>query len=429
MDARTGKPALKSRASTWLKGAIFFVAGALLAWQVLALGVADTTDQSDPQTALAWRGAQAAALARVAEEQFESAKSPSEFASAESLAIRSLSHGPLEVSAVRVLGVSETLKGRADYAANLLSIAQRLSLRDRPTQLWLLDRSLKLADYSGAVSHADALLRTSDDSPSMVTALIQIASDPRAVAPLVAHLSAQPDWRRRFLPRLGAEATGPDTPFLIFRGLLAGPAPATADETEPYFDRLVAAGLYQPAYIRWQVLFAPEDTWSAGPPYDGAFTGRPGPPPFNWRLSGQQGVTAEFASRGGSADGRGLHVAYDTASSQEFARQLILLPAGEYVLSGRVSFDNQPESGQLGWTLKCADGGQVLLQARDGGPTGQWLRFAHPFAVPASNCEAQWLIADGRVGSVIGDLSAWYSNLRISSAPSQPDLPNPVVPK
>ena len=404
--------------SIWLKRAIFCCAGLLLAWRVLALGVADTTDGSDPRAALAWRPTQAAALANAATDQFDTAKSPSQLASAEGLARRALSHGPLEASAVRTLGISAALSGRADRAANLLTLAQRITLRDAPTQLWLLDGSLKRSDYPGAVMHADVLMRTSPDSPYEDTLLIELASDPRAVAPLVAHLAAGPDWRRSFLARLGAEVIGPDTLFMVFRGLMSGPTPATAAETEPYFQRLVSGGLYQPAYLRWQYLFPPKDQSALGPPYDGAFMGLPGPPPFNWRLADPDGVTAEFASRSDAAGDRGLHIAYNTASAPEFARQLILLPPGDYTLSGRVLLDSAPEPNQVGWAIKCVNADQPLALARDGGATGRWLNFTRPFTIPASNCDAQWLILDGRSGVEIAELSAWYSNLKISRAPA-----------
>jgi hypothetical protein len=415
--------ALNSHASKptwpiWLKRAVYCVGGLLLAWRVLALGMADTTNGSDPEAALAWRPTQAAALASAAAEQFNSAKSPAQIANAERLAAHALSHGPLEASAVRTLGLSAALTGYPDRAASLLALAERMTLRDVPTQLWLLDGSVKRADYPGAVMHADVLMRTTPDNSQVETLLIQLASDPRAVAPLVAHLTANPDWRRSFLARLGAEVIGPDTPFMIFRALMAGHTPATAEETEPYFQRLVAGGLYQPAYLRWQYLFSPQGQPPHRPPYDGAFVGLPGPPPFNWRLSDQSDATAEFASRSDAGGDRGLHVAYNTSSSPEFARQLLLLSPGDYELSGRVSFDSTPEPNQLGWTVKCANIDQPLAQARDGGETGQWLDLTHSFTVPASNCDAQWLILDGRSGSEISHLSAWYSNLRISRRPS-----------
>ena len=424
MDRAPNSHASKPTWAIWLKRAVYCVGGLLLAWRVLALGIADTTYGSNPEAALVWRPTQAAALANAAAEQFNTAKSPAQIADAERDAVAALSNGPLEASAVRTLGLSAALTGHPDRAASLLSLAQRMTLRDVPTQLWLLDASVKRADYPATVMHADVLMRTTLEYSQVETLLIQLASDPRAVAPLVAHLYVNPDWRRSFLARLGAEVIGPDTPFMIFRGLMAGPTPATAEETEPYFMRLVAAGLYQPAYLRWQYLFSPQGQSPRGPPYDGAFVGLPGPPPFNWRLSESDGI-AEFASRSDAAGDRGLHVAYNTSSSPEFAGQLLLLPPGDYVLGGRVAFDSAPEPSQLGWTVKCVNIDQPLAQARDGGETGQWLDFTHSFTVPASNCDAQWLTLDGRSGSEIAHLSAWYSNLKISRRPVV--SPSPVT--
>jgi hypothetical protein len=425
VQRRSSGQATESRWRFSIKLAIFAAAGIWLSWRVLVLGVADVTERPDPGAALAWRPAQSTALAILAAKQFDDAKSAADLAGAEALARRSLALQPLQSPAVRVLGLAAALNNQAPRTDPLFSLAERISKRDGPAQLWLLDRALRAADYPAVVSHADALLRVNpDERPFLIPALIEASAGSRAVAPLADHLSARPDWRPQFLTRFGAESTDPKTPFLVFQGLKRGPAPATDDEIAPYFARLVAAGLYQDAYRRWSSLYAPNRASSVGQPYDGAFVGLPGPPPFNWILADGE---AELGGQDDAPSHRGLHVTYDASSAHAPARQLVVLSPGDYELSGDVLFDTPPDPDQIGWVLKCVAGDEALADVRQNGAPEHWLHFSGRLSVPASNCAAQWLTLDARADGDIGDMSVWYANLKISPAGAPPTAARPVT--
>lgn len=382
--------------------------GAWLGWSVLAFGVASSLAVSDPETSLAWRSDQSASLARAAALRFDNGSSVADNLAAARLASQALRHGPLEEPALRTLGFIAAEANERERAERLLLLAESITHRDVRTEAWLLTAALRASNYRGAITRADAVLRVSEGNRYMLAQLVQIASDVRAVHPLVRVLSLRPPWRSSFLTLLGADAQGPDTPFMIFEGLKSAGSPPSEAETEPYFARLVAAGLYRPAYERWNVLYA-QPALPAEGIYDGRFAGAPGPPPFNWDIA----TSAELATESDIAGLKGLHVAYSTAGKEEFARQLLMLPTGGYDLSGVVAFDAPPEPGQLGWTITCANDNALLLSARDFGAAAVPLRFSHPFTVPATNCDAQWLVLDGRAGATIQELNAWYANLRV----------------
>jgi hypothetical protein len=423
VQRRLAGQATESRWRRSFKLAIFAAAGIWLSWRVLVLGVADVTERPDPGVALAWRPQQSTALAILAARQFDDAKSAADLAGAEGLARRSLALQPLQSPAVRVLGLASALNNQVQRTYQLFSLAEHISKRDAPAQLGLLDRALRMADYPAVVSHADALLRVNpDERPFLIPALIEASADSRAVAPLADHLSARPDWRPQFLTRFGAESTDPETPFLVFQRLNAGAAPATDDEIAPYFARLVAAGLYQDAYRRWSALYAPNRVPSVAQPYDGAFVGLPGPPPFNWILADGE---ADLGGQDDASSHRGLHVTYDASSAHNPARQLVVLSSGDYELSGDVLFDTPPDTDQIGWVLKCVAGDEVLADVRLNGAPEHRLHFSGRMTVPASKCAAQWLTLDTRADGDIEDMSVWFSNLKITAVGPPADAAHP----
>jgi len=107
-----------------------------------------------------------------------------------------------------------------------------------------------------------------------------------------------------------------------------------------------------------------------------------------------------------------LHVQFPASKSADLTEQLLVLPPGDYRLTGRVASDGL--SGQLSWRLECVGPGGVLMQLSQGANGRDWQAFSSTFSVPKTGCPGQWF----RLTSVPGDgfdaASVWYQAFELS---------------
>ena len=73
-------------------------------------------------------------------------------------------------------------------------------------------------------------------------------------------------------------------------------------------------------------------------------------------------------------------------------KQLMLLPAGDYIFRGRVKTEELLTSRGLWWHIFCANNpAKSLANTQLVSGTMPWTDFAVKFQVPATDCKAQWL--------------------------------------
>ena len=133
--------------------------------------------------------------------------SPPAVARARTLALAALRRDPTMAPAWRLLALAASMQGREREAARLFHFAERLSRRDLPTQLWLIEESVSRNDIPGALRHYDIALRTSLASPELLFPVLTRASgDNNVVGPLGTLLASDPPWRETFLWQLVADA-------------------------------------------------------------------------------------------------------------------------------------------------------------------------------------------------------------------------------
>lgn len=105
-------------------------------------------------------------------------------------ATRVLARNPLEADAVRIAALSKLASG-ADIAAvqSLMTLGERVSARDLPTQLWLLENAVIRDDVPGTLQHYDRALSVHPKIRPQLYALLAGALDDagirRALAPYV----------------------------------------------------------------------------------------------------------------------------------------------------------------------------------------------------------------------------------------------------
>jgi hypothetical protein len=390
---------------------------ALLGWGITVAALADRDSLDYPQDALAVRATDALALASLADRRMAAGDA----GSAQALARRAIVADPMELTAFRTLAQAAVARGRMAEADALMTIAGRRAKRDRPAQLWLLQRRAAQGRFREAVAHADGLMRAWPiEMRAPVTRMLSLmAVDPAAGKAIAADLATDPPWRTRFLIDLSRGTSDLAAPFTVFSALQDSKRPPRDIELQAYIDRLVRERLYQAAYVTWVQLLPQDGMKGLGDLYDGRFDGLPGPPPFNWQLPRLKGASVELAPVPQGPGGGALRLSFSGRPAPVvLARQLLVLPPGRYRLLGQARTENFVSAAGLTWTLRCAEGSKALA-----GETGAinespgWAPIAAEFEVRPGDCSAQWLTLEQAAHRPIatrGDI--WFDDLQILRA-------------
>lgn len=383
------------------------IAGGWLGWQIVGNTVADT--RGNPALALKWRPDHPEQLARLAETQLAPEGATPDVVAARATAEKALVATPLNQRGLRAFALAADAEGDSRGAA-LMDIAGERAPRDALTQVWLLERDLTSASYDDAAERLDRILRS---RPKFGEAVSPLVSKFAANAPdiLAARLATSPPWRRPLLLRLAAEAP-PETAVGLYRILAAGDAPPNGRELKALLDRLIATGGPAKAYGAWLQFRA--DTGGVVPYLNnGSFETTPSGIPFDWMVDASRGVLTEFPALG---DEKALRVTFSgTRFVYHHLRQVMVLPAGDYVFSGEGKAPALETERGLVWRITCADG-TVIATTPHYRQTPEWQAFSVAFTVPAQGCDSQavGLMLDARVASEeLARGEIWFDDLKV----------------
>ena len=375
----------------------------LLAWQIMA------TAKSSPESA---------ALIRLAENHVGSAGENADWTEVAGLARRALKANPLETRALVLLALAAEAEEDNRLAVQLVSLAGARTLRDATAHSWLFELSLRQGDYAAALSHADLILRVHPRlAGTMLPALMAMASRPAGLGAIVARLETAPPWRSWFLKEYSRQAADPSEPTPVYMALQSASRPPASAELSPHLDRLIAAGRIDQARLVW-LASLPDQPASRDWLYNGDFRHPVSNLPFDWMFGRARGaeIKVEASPMG---DGQALRVQFGKGRVRfRHVRKLLTLPPGSYLLRGRAMAVDLRHQRGINWRLACAeDGGETLVSTpRISGTVTT--EFAEPFAVPAKDCRAQWLVLElaARIApeqSVDGG-TVWFDSLRIT---------------
>lgn len=345
---------------------------------IVFAGLAGALRNSQPAAALRFMPGDARALARRAEQSLLSGKPKP--ASARADARAALARDATIPSAWRTLALVSP-DGPAK-SVGLFETAERLSRRDMPTQIALLETAVRRGDVAGALGHYDVILRvTSDYDPILLPVLAGAVPDLSVRRALADLLLRAPMWRRRFLAHMISANTPYDVQADLFSAMAkAGPLP-DRDIVAAQATASVLGGQYRVGERLYR-LVAPTD---AGKPLrDGGFEKDNGVPPFDWLLETDGPLDVSIA---GSGDGRRLEIASERGDGGRAARQLVSLAPGRHRLMARAGAVDGQEAGRPYMTLTCAQEGG-LLASFSGAPNAPGL--GGEVTVP-QGCGLQWL--------------------------------------
>ncbi len=384
---------------TFLVAALLLIAGAACTGQLLAALLAG----SAPAAAQRFYPGGGDAAAKAVAARLD-ALTPANAPAAIAAAARLLRRAPMADVPLAVAGQAFTIQGDMAAADAAMAALRARSPRNRMGRAWAAEEALKAGRYREAMIHADVLMALyPEKSGAILDWLVAVAANPRSHDALRAQIGTHPAWADAFVRKLGA--TAPDSALTYDLNRLV-PAAQSA-----YLSRLARDGRYEEAFLAW-LDFLPSGqrvVW----PYDSAFKGSPGAPPFNWTLEGDG---AEYA-RGG-----GLYTVFRGRRSGVIAAQIMLLGAGDYRLEAVMDGETRARGGAFRWTLTClpADAPLAALQIRDL-VEGKPRRYLSRFSVPPTGCGVQRLALEG----VSGELPLWAKALTHTVAITPEDAPTP----
>lgn len=388
------------------------VAGAVwLAWEAVK---APLIDRGAPALAVRLAPSSPKVLRRAAEAELQANR----IGNARILASEAIVRAPFDARALRVRGLAEAKLGSLDRADQMLTLAGNWSLRDDPTHAWLVENRLRRGDYRSAFAHADTLARRRPDLyPSLFRLFTIAASQDSRALPVVADLLAHnPPWRADFLEYLHQDPNGAPVVGGLAVALERTAAPFTPQELQRLYMTWLAAGRLDGIKEIRRRLGRPAN---AALLQDGNFTvyAEDRVLPFGWTMEPAAGLSASVVEDDLEADNSALRFEYDGFASGTFTHQLLLLPPGDYVLSGEWRAETPTANMPVAWRLTCI-GSNATVRHNDTVLEGgtEWSSFRQTFTVPQSNCPSQWLQLVAVPGDRRTTIAGWFDNLTIRGA-------------
>jgi tetratricopeptide (TPR) repeat protein len=407
-------PAPRGGAWSWLLLAVLILASVFAAWRIVALHQADRWASEDPQRALRWIDRHPAALLNLAERQ----AAAGDHAAAAATARRLLAVEPLQGRAFRILAEAALADDDPAKALALYRITARRSPRDLKARAWLADHALQTGDLTGAVDQFDALLRLAPRQHATLLPLVaQLAANEGFAAALAERLESRPPWRAAVLRAL-QRADSPRAEGLVLSALRRGGG-LTQEEWSDWIEALMARGAWGEAYGRWAGTVELEDG-RLQLVHNGGFERPASGRGFDWRARRTPGVSLEFVDAEG-ADGLAAHASFrGRRVAAVNLEQALLLPPGTFTFTARMRSERLRSELGLEWTITCLGQSQpIATSPRITGTTG-WHDITMEVAVPADDCDGQWLrlrnpVRGGSAQQVSGDL--WVDDVRIVAGP------------
>lgn len=306
---------------------------------------------------------------------------------ASGLARQALTEEPLAIPAVTVLALNAQLAGDSAKAERLFRHSDRVSRRELPARLWMIENAVQRNDIPQAIRHYDIALRTSKEASELLFPILSTAIEDPTIARVVAATYVnRPPWGDAFIFHLSGSNTSPETNAAFFRMLSARGIAVPEVAQAAVVNALVAKGAFEDGWTYYRTWHRTADRHHSRDPDFAA--GPRTPTEFDWTpVMNDPGVTATFQH----TDQGGI---FDFATSPTVGgivlQQLQLLPAGKYRLKGVSAGIDQPHDARPYWVLACTDGREIgrfdLPNSSENGG-----RFVGKFEINEDSCRAQIL--------------------------------------
>lgn len=404
----------------WARWAPWALALAVLVtgWQVMATGLSQvaTNSKSGP-LAYRLRPANGAGTALYADLEWQ----VGDLAKAQALAREAIASSPLNVRAIRVLGQARE-RARPGTGDALLVQSARLSWRDGPTQIWIVQRALQANQLSIATERAEALLRIEHEGRLTFALVRLMLTHPPARAYFLHSLEKRPYWRHDFM--FADVATLPPDQIAAMAALLRDlgktKAPPSIVEARATIDALVAGGKADEAYALYKMASGRVRAGELidNPGFEDAsldYTSGGNSTVFDWRAYSEGQTAAGVERRPEEKGNRVLYATTEGGSDATLAERAMVLAPGAYRLDFRIRSLDREAPRAFRVRVHCASGSEIAISpAGSILPGDAWRSVTVPFSVPAG-CTQQVLqvVADHERGA---SSEAFFDDIRVSPA-------------
>ena len=325
------------------------------------------------------------------------------------LAQRALRQDATAAPAVTALGMLAQEKNDTPRARRLFAYGQLLTRRDLPAQLWAIEDSVARGDIASTLHHYDIALRTSKQASAILfPVLVEAIGDDRVRSRLITTLAAGAPWASLFIEYAAANGTNLKATALLFRDLELRNSIVPSIAKELVIARLAAKGSIEDAWRYYASLHTNARRDASRDPTFAA--GLINPTLFDWQSVAADGLSA-------SMDTNSLDVSASTSIGGILARQVQVLPPGQYRLHGHSVGIDQSEAALPYWVLTCQDGreaGRVIVP-NSSSANGN---FFGSMTVPM-NCPMQTLALIARSSDAMTTLSGQFDRLELVPAGQQ----------
>lgn len=394
----------------WLR-AVVAVAAMVVAWRILAVGIAAHEEsRSAAEAALGWYGQHPQANYRAGRAAQAAGQDPGP------PLLRALTANPTHAWTLAAL--AEHWYGRGDLrrADDAAMAAAALAPHDAPLHLRLAEHWLRRDDVAAALAAwGTALSADPRLSRRLHPVLLRLAQAPGGMRLMARAVRAQAPWWPGFFAYGAAEAD-----LETLRALMAlreSLGPASAEERAGYVRRLQQENQWGEAYMAWLNGLEPAQRRLLGTLFNGGFEQPLSGSGFGWHAT-ETPIAAVATGRTYGTGGQGaLQVVFrNQARPFHHVHQPLFLAPGRYRLRGRARPDNLEALEGVRWQVACAGSGEPLGHSNRFVGVDQWRAFWFQFRVPATGCGGQELrlvsvgdtAADHRVQGAV-----WFDDLTI----------------
>lgn len=396
-----GAPAIVSGALTLI------LALAAIAWAI-KVDLTASFRYHSPNLALLLSPGDARALAIESDAVFRRSQDSNSLALVEQLSRRSLRREVTMPVALRSLALVAAARGDQARANRLMAYSDKLSRRDIPTQLWLIERSVNANDVQGALDHFDKALRASPASWAiLMPILVKATDDPSLVGPIATLVSRYSPWRYNFFDALVKDGPSAENLARLERLVDASTLPLNGDilyALEQRYMRDNAYGLAWDLYRRRLTTVRGERPDQVR---NGDFDRDPGLTPFEWSSPALANISSYRDAV--PKEGEALIWRIEPGAAGEVTRQLILLSQGRYQLRVRGGVLSPGVAAHPEWTVACLDDHSTNLGSMEA--IGSGTRSMN-FTVPPT-CPGIWLVLHLETNDAPGLSEGWIDKIAI----------------
>jgi hypothetical protein len=288
--------------------------------------------------------------------------------------------------------------GSIEVARQLFAKARQTNIRDSISRIWLLQDNVKRNNFDSAIRLFDELYRMRVETrSSVIAALSALADNAQGRTVLINWLAKRPLWFPAFFSMYGRLSSNPELLKEILLELKQRNVEIPIDVAVAATKELGGRGRFEDAYFLWLQTLPPSALGSLPLLANGDFSKELSGFIFDWSLVRSPTATTEIVEPADDAGTKVLRASFfGERSDYRNVRQVLMLSAGNYNLTGQVRLHYLENPRGLVWRVYClAERNTLAAQSRRfRGNVPKWVDFKLAIKIKPVDCVAQYLVLE-----------------------------------